>query len=177
MIRKALEKDIQAVWEIYRLIHDEEEAGRTTTGWKREVYPTYETAQNAFEKGELYVMEEEGRVVAAARINQDQEEAYSHVHFLYPARNQEVLVLHTLVVSPRAAGHGFGQAFVGFYENMARDLGCTVLRMDTNERNRPARRIYQRLGYREAGIVPCNFQGLGDVNLVCLEKRAIKNRE
>ena len=27
-----------------------------------------------------------------------------------------------------------------------------------------------RLGYREADIVPCDFHGLGQIQLVCLEK-------
>ncbi len=27
-----------------------------------------------------------------------------------------------------------------------------------------------RPGYREAGIVPCDFHGLGQIRLVCLEK-------
>ena len=170
MIRKAMEKDLAAVNAIYQGIHDREEKGETATGWKREVYPTEETARRALFHDELFVMEEEGQIVATARINQEQEEAYSQVNYWYPAAEEQVLVLHTLVVAPWAAGHGYGQRFVAYYEELARHLGCTALRMDTNARNLPARRIYQRLGYREAGIVPCNFQGLGDVELVCLEK-------
>ena len=48
--------------------------------------------------------------------------------------------------------------------------GCTVLRIDTNETNTPARRLYASLGYREVGAVPCEFNGIPNVNLVCLEK-------
>ena len=43
--------------------------------------------------------------------------------------------------------------------------------MDTNEINAPARALYARLGYREADVVPCDFNGLGQIRLVCLEKR------
>lgn len=42
--------------------------------------------------------------------------------------------------------------------------------MDTNARNAAARRLYAGLGYWEAGIVPCVFNGIPDVQLVCLEK-------
>ena len=52
-----------------------------------------------------------------------------------------------------------------------RAQGCAVLRMDTNARNLRARRMYAQLGYREAGIVPCTFNGIPSVQLVCLEKR------
>lgn len=53
---------------------------------------------------------------------------------------------------------------------LARDCGCTALHMDTNTRNERARRLYQSLGYREAGIVRCVFNGIPGVALVCLEK-------
>lgn len=58
-----------------------------------------------------------------------------------------------------------------FYEDTAKALGCTVLRMDTNEKNAAARRLYARLGYREADIVPCAFNSIPNVRLVLLEKR------
>lgn len=56
------------------------------------------------------------------------------------------------------------------YEQYALDHGCPCLRMDTNARNTAARKLYARLGYWEAGIVPCNFNGIPGVQLVCLEK-------
>ena len=42
---------------------------------------------------------------------------------------------------------------------------------DTNARNMRARALYQKLGYREADIVPCVFNGLEGVQLVLLEKQ------
>ena len=80
------------------------------------------------------------------------------------------MVLHTLTVSPKAAKQGIGRAFVAFYEEYARENGCTVLRIDTNAKNTVARSFYQKLGFREAGIVPCVFNGIPGVNLVLLEK-------
>ncbi len=59
---------------------------------------------------------------------------------------------------------------MAFYEDYARDHGCRDLRMDTNERNAAARRLYHNLGYQEVSILPCEFNGIPGVNLVCLEK-------
>ena len=58
-----------------------------------------------------------------------------------------------------------------FLEQYAREHGCTWLRIDTNARNVSARRLYARLGYREVDIVPGKFNGIPDVQLVCMEKR------
>lgn len=85
--------------------------------------------------------------------------------------DDEVMVFHTLVVSPAVKGRGFGTEFVAFYEKYALEHGCRYLRMDTNEKNKAARSLYRRLGYDEVSIVPTTFNGIPDVNLVCLEKR------
>ena len=42
--------------------------------------------------------------------------------------------------------------------------------MDTNVKNQAARRLCAQLGYREAGIVDCNFNGMPGIKRVCLEK-------
>lgn len=171
MFRKATLNDVDAIAAIYAEIHTEEEAGRTTTGWQRAIYPTRKTAEDSVALGDMFVAEQDGSVVAAARINREQVDVYADVPWTYQASDDEVMVLHTLVVSPTVKGRGVGSAFVAFYEQYARENGCPVLRMDTNERNLAARALYKKLGYREAGIMPCVFNGIPGVGLVCLEKK------
>ena len=171
MVRKATEADIPAVTAIYDALLDREEQGLLSTGWTRGVYPTEQTARDALRAGTLYVMEREGRVTAAAKIDQSQMEQYSRCRWQHDAPPEQVLVLHTLVVEPACAGKGYGTAFVRFYEDYARENGCPYLRMDTNARNRTARKLYAGLGYWEAGIMPCVFNGIPGVQLVCLEKK------
>ena len=168
--RKAALSDLDRIAEIYSEIHDEEEAGRTTIGWVRAIYPTRATAEIAIDRGIMYVCESNGRVVAAAKIDQEQVPEYVGAAWSHDAPDDKILVLHALVVSPREAGRGIGSAFVRFYEDCARERGCPYLRMDTNERNSAARALYKKLGYREAGIVSCVFNGIPGVRLVCLEK-------
>ena len=170
IVRAARESDIDAVTAIYDAIHDAEESGGATIGWVRGVYPTRATAEAALAAGDLFVMEADGLVVAAARINQDQVPEYADAQWQYDATPNEVMVLHTLVVDPACGGRGIGRSFVAFYEDYAREQGCRYLRMDTNERNARARALYAKLGYAEPDIVPCVFNGIEGVQLVCLEK-------
>ena len=171
MIRKASTNDLKAVADIYDEIHSREEQGLTSIGWIRGTYPTEETARNAIECGELFVETEDGRVIGAAIINQKQVDVYSEGNWQYPAQDNEVMVLHTLVISPSESGKGYGRKFVGFYEQYALSNGCHYLRMDTNARNKAARAMYRKLGYREIGIVPTVFNGIEGVQLVLLEKK------
>ena len=171
MIRKATRADIAHISRIYEKIHDAEEAGFATIGWERATYPTEKTAINALVADELYVLEENGEILATARINQEQMPAYEFAAWEYDAKPEEVLVMHTLCVHPDAAGRGLGGRFVRFYEELARRSDCLYLRIDTNERNQNARRLYKKLGYKEIGIIPCEFCGIAGVNLVCIEKK------
>ena len=172
MIRKGIEQDIPHIAAIYENIHDNEECGKSTVGWIRGVYPTADTARAALDTDDLFVMEEDGAVVAAARINRIQVPVYADVPWRYPdVPDEQVMVLHTLVVDPTVKGKGYGTAFVAFYEQLARETDRPYLRIDTNARNTPARALYAWLGYTEAGIVAGTFNGIPGVELVCLEKK------
>lgn len=173
VIRSATQRDIAAVAAIYEHILDVEEArSAPVVCWLRGVYPTEDTARRALEKGTLYVMEDDGgAIVAAAKIDDEQVPAYADCRWQYDVPGDRVLVLHTLVVEPARGGEGFGAAFVRWYEQEALRRGRPYLRMDTNARNVPARRLYARLGYTEPGVVDCEFNGIPGVKLVCLEKK------
>ena len=168
--RKAAETDIPAIAQIYEDIHTVEESGVAAIGWIRDVYPTEQTAQAALARDDLFVGEENGRIVGAAIINQQQVDSYKDGHWKFDVPEKQVMVLHTLVISPALARGGYGRRFVEFYEQYALSNGCRYLRMDTNARNLRARAMYRKLGYAEIGIVPCVFNGIEGVQLVLLEK-------
>ena len=166
-IRKAKNFDLDGVASIYEEIHDAEAAHKITTGWIKGIYPTKDTAAAALQRGDLFVMEEDGRIIGAALINQIQVDVYEGAPWRYDG---DVCVLHTLVISTKAQGKGAGRKFIKFYEDYARDHGWYELRIDTNERNTRARELYAGMGYEEIAVVPAVFNGIPNVNLVLLEK-------
>ena len=175
MIRKAEERDLAAIECLYQEIHDAESAGLITTGWIRGVYPIKATAEAALARGDLFVLEEDGRILGSGIINQIQVDVYESAPWNRQAPDDQVCVLHTLVISPSAWGKGYGRAFIRFYEAYALQHGCTELRIDTNERNLAARAVYSKCGYQEIDIVPTVFNGIEGVNLVLLEKQIQNN--
>ena len=168
MIRKAVKSDLDAVVNIYDEIHQAEEEGIISVGWIRGIYPVKETAEEALKRDDLFVIEKDGIVLGSGVINKLQVDVYRKAKWEREAEDEKVL--HTLTISPRAGKQGLGKEFVKFYENYALENGCSELRIDTNERNRVARKMYSKLGYKEVAIVPTVFNGIPDVNLVLLEK-------
>ena len=169
-IRPASSADLASVDAIYEHVHTAEAQGRAATGWVRGVYPTRATAEAALALGELFVLETEDGVAGAAILNHRQLPCYALGQWTADCAPERVLVMHTLVIEPALSGHGLGSAFVRAYEDRAVALGCAALRMDTRETNLPARALYRRCGFREAGIVRDTFNGIPDVPLVLLEK-------
>ena len=168
--RKATADDIDAVTAIYDAIIAEEEARRAVIGWKRGIYPVRATAEAALNRNDLFVAESGGKISATAILNHIQVDVYKDAPWEHPAPDEDIFVMHTLVVDPAAGRQGLGRAFEAFYESRARELGCHYLRIDTNARNANARRFYKKLGYTEIAVVPCTFNGLNGVDLVLLEK-------
>ncbi len=170
MIRKATASDLDAIELIYNRIHEEESRGSMTIGWRKGIYPVRQTAADALTRNDFFVEETNGTIVASAVINQQQVPEYANCTWTYNVPDDKVMVLHTLTVDPSIKGKGFGHAFVDFYEAYAKEQGCQVLRIDTQSKNAAARSFYHHLGFSEAGIVYCTFNGIPDVELVCLEK-------
>jgi len=170
-IRKATQEDIPAIAAIYDEIHDREAAGETTTGWLRDVYPVRKTAEDAVARGDMFVQEIGGRIIGTGIINQIQVDVYADGDWQYPAKDDEVMVLHTLIISRKTEEKGLGKQFLDYYEAFALENGCRYLRLDTNARNTAARAFYKKHGYTEIGIVPTVFNGIPGVDLVLIEKK------
>lgn len=170
IIRKATENDISAVEKLYDEIHTAEEENKQQIGWIRGVYPVRATAEMALKRNDLFVLEKDGVICGSGIINNMQVDAYCQGNWRHKVPDEQVCVLHTLVISPASAGKGFGREFLDFYEKYALEHGCPELRIDTNARNTVARAMYKKRGYTEVGIVPTDFNGIPGIELVLLEK-------
>ncbi|MEA4891687.1 MAG: GNAT family N-acetyltransferase [Peptococcaceae bacterium] len=172
MIREASETDIRETARIYEEVLDQEDRrGTSYTNWQRGKYPTDRDAQKAFDAGTLYTGEEKGQIFGSVILNHLQPPEYGNISWTIPGEGKDVLVIHTLVISPSWAGRGKGKEFVAFAEAKARELGCTAIRLDTYEGNIPAAAMYEKLGYRYAGSTLFHFQQVIWENLKCYEKK------
>ena len=169
MIRKAVAEDISFVEEIYNEITSNEEIIKFTQ-WMKGLYPTVLTAQKSFEEGALFVSENDGVITGAVILNHEQPEEYKKLKWSIEAEGEKVLVIHTLCIKPSFSKMGLGQKFIIFAENYAKELGCTAIRLDANDKNVPGANLYKKMGYTHVGNADFNFQGLKYQNLKCFDK-------
>ena len=64
------------------------------------MYPTADTARQALAAGTLYVLEDGGSVVAAAKIDQEQVPEYAGCPWRFPAPPEQVLVIYDDISLP-----------------------------------------------------------------------------
>lgn len=171
IFRKATDNDTDAIANIYMDVHTMEEAGVTATGWKRGIYPVRDTVISSLKRDDMFVLEDDEGVCACGIINKIQVDVYEDAEWENDVPDDEITVLHTLAISPKVWGRGYGKLFVKYYEEYATKTNSPYLRMDTNETNLRARAMYKKLGYKEIGTVPCVFNGIDGINLVLLEKK------
>ncbi|MCQ2079677.1 MAG: GNAT family N-acetyltransferase [archaeon] len=68
-------------------------------------------------------------------------------------RDDNCSVMHRLLTDPAFRHRGLGTTMMGFWENLAREHGCTSLRTETDETNTPMRALMRHCGFIEPGYI------------------------
>jgi GNAT superfamily N-acetyltransferase len=150
LVRRAHEDDLPRVGELLRGCVQKMRADGIDQ-WD-DVYPTGATLAADVGGGALYVASAEGMPVAGAfAIDERQDPEYADVSWSVQA--PRVAVVHRLMVHPLCQGRGLGPFLMRFAESRARQLGYRAMRLDAFTSNPRSLRLYQSLGYRDAGPV------------------------
>lgn len=172
MIRLATAKDMEEAAKIYDEVLDYEAEHGTMTNWVKGKYPTGDTAKKALAAGTYYVGEDEnGRLYGTVNLNHVQPAEYGNIPWTMAGEGDEVLVVHTLCIRPDCRGKNYAREFMAFAEELAKEKGCKVIRLDTWEGNEPAKKLYPSIGYRFAGETLVHFEQVIWETLVCFEKQ------
>ncbi len=169
VIRLATATDIDAIEGLYNDLADFHAANTDYTGWKKHIYPNRSTAEEALAKGALYVADRAGCIEATVILNSYQPDAYAAADWQIPAEPWEILVIHTLAVHPLYHSKGLGKSFLAFAEQLAQERNMKAIRLDTAMTNKPAAALYEKIGYRFAGLVDLNL-AYNPTQFRCYEK-------
>lgn len=115
-----------------------------------ELYPTAEDFAEDIEKGNLYVTEEAGKLVAIYVINNESDDEYITAD--WHCSDETACILHRFCVSPKFQGRGIGRQLLLEIESQVRKMGYESIRLDTFTENPYAQRLYRHNGYEARGF-------------------------
>lgn len=159
MIRQATPDDLGWIEDTYNehFLYEKEHGAFTV--FQRDVYPTRRDAEKAITDGAMYVCAENGRIAGSIIVDRVQPAEYGRVAWGNTLGEDEVMVVHLLLVRPSMAGRGVASALVGYAVELAQNNGCRAVRLDTGEQNLPAVSLYKKLGFQIAAAAPMKVGG------------------
>ncbi|MBD5511656.1 MAG: GNAT family N-acetyltransferase [Lachnospiraceae bacterium] len=112
MIRKATFDDIELIEDTYNEHFKHEMKHGAFTIFKKGIYPTRKDAEKAVDVGTLYVYEENNSIAGSMIVDKVQPAEYTKITWGQTFANDEVMVIHLLIVRPSKTGKGIATSQV-----------------------------------------------------------------
>ena len=154
MIRKAAMADADLIEEAYNEHFQYEQDHTAFTVFKKGVYPTKADAEKAIKAGAMYVYEESESIAGSMILDKTQPEEYSDIVWKSDFSEDQVMVIHLLMVRPGMSNRGIASSLIRFAIAIARNNHSKALRLDTGSQNIPAVSLYQKHGFEIIAKAP-----------------------
>lgn len=160
-IRKATEKDIAGIADLYNKRIDYLEETENYPGWKKEIYPTQEDAETGVAERSIFVAEENGKIAGTFILRHKPEAAYAQAHWQKELLYDKVFVIYTFAVHPDYAGKGVGFQMLQYIEQYAKEQKVESIRLDVVDVNVPAIHLYEKSGFTYIDTVDLGLGSFG----------------
>lgn len=121
-------------------------------------YPHRDAIEADVARGDSYLVEDGGNVVATAMIGFAGERDYDRIEegawlTSCTSADPSYCVVHRVAVDAGYKGKGAASHLLSCAEDLARERARVSVRIDTHPGNGPMRRLLEKNGYRECGII------------------------
>lgn len=113
-------------------------------------------------KSQLFVLEENGEILASIILNNEANESYRLVNWSREVSDEKVLIIHVLAVSPKHAGKGLGTKMMQYILDYAKETGMQAVWMDVISNNSSAERLYQKIGFQFVQTQRLYYEVIGE---------------
>ena len=149
MIRKALLEEIPILLQITKACA-KKMIDNGIYQWN-EHYPNTETFKKDVERGELYVLTKQEKIIGCITISSLKDEEYNVIKWLTPDDNN--VYIHRLAIHPKYQHQGLAKQLMDFAEQKAREMSATSVRLDTFSQNKRNQQFYKARGYTQLGTI------------------------
>ncbi len=169
-ITLGINSDLYEVSKIYEEASTYFEDKENFPCWFKDIYPIKDTAEKAINNKELYIIKENGSIIGSVILNHVQSVSYKNIDWKNNFSNNEILVIHTLCISPSVFGKGIATKLINFTEELAKNKNCKAIRFDTHTNNSPAIKLYSKLGYEIIGEISLEIDFVTPNQFKCFQK-------
>lgn len=135
--------------------------------WMYKIYPSEISVREMTAAGNQYLCVDGEKIIGAFALNADPQGNYQKGDWSRKLPDGAYMVLHALAIAPELQGHGLGEEVVRFCTEKAKTDGYKALRLDIVPGNLPAKRLYEKNGFRYVGDVDLE-RGLAHIPIFSL---------
>lgn len=106
---------------------------------------------------EKYVARYNDKIVGTIILNHEPEDVYSKANWIIKADYSDIVVIHTFAVHPNYLKEGIGQKLMEFAISHSKEIKAKAIRLDVYEKNIPAIKLYEKLGYQYIDTVDLGY--------------------
>ena len=147
-IRKCQEADVAATGAFYDAVVFWLNHHINYPKWMYKIYPSESWVKQMTEAGEQYICVDGKKIVGAFVLNADPQGNYRKGNWSLDLPDGAYMVLHALAIDPELQGRGLGAEVVRFCTEKAKAEGYKALRLDIVPGNIPAKKLYEKTGFR-----------------------------
>lgn len=146
--RLAKAEEFDSIRNLYWTLIDETSHLPSFPHWKKGEHPSDEWLKESLSKSQLFVLEENGEILASVILNHEANESYQLVNWSREVPEEKVLIIHVLAVSPGHAGKGLGTKMMQYILDHAKEIKMQAVRLDVISNNSSAEHLYQKIGFQ-----------------------------
>lgn len=116
-------------------------------------YPNRESIASDIQRGESYIFESDGKMIATAAISFRGESTYDKIYDGEWLSDYPYTVVHRVAVSEGNKGKGISHEIMKFAEKISKERNIKSMKIDTHEDNKVMRSMLEKNGYTYCGII------------------------
>ena len=162
-------KDLDQIRTLYwRLLDSSPKYGQILQ-WKKNIYPNDDDWNSYIVKGEMYLILKDVDVIGAVAVTNAQSKEYGKIQWKVKVDDQDVAVVHLLMVLPEYQGDGAATAALDEIIKLAADKKKKAVRLDAIGTNVPAQKLYEKYGFINCGTAQEYYESTGETEFVFYE--------
>lgn len=169
-MEKAQEKDLEQIVQFYREVIAAVNQTSVKLGWDADVYPGKDFVTDRIRAGEMLIIREGERIVAAAAVNHQMNPEYEDIDWRMKGVAKKTATIHALATAPDHRGGNLSDMFLQDIEAYCLAQGDEVIHLDVIDTNIPAYKMYLRNHYEERACIKMFYESVGTREFWMMEK-------